>query len=260
MIKLTRNNLVCVMFSLVCVSAVYGENKQLVLNENRLKALITDVPVQVPTFKAEYDKYMQTEIAPQEKVNLRENLITIVGKTKQKLEQELTPMGDRNVKKSIVAKGVAQTAGGLYGLVGVAFCYWIDYLRVTTHLTPQETKNNRAEDEETKINKIKAKSIRYWPFAVVHDVMNKVSEEVKRAMGVKGPANLYHSNSWWGHGPCVLFGFPFLFLATTTGVSCFQIKYGLDNMKKGANYKAHLNQRIKNLDEILRYINTHDAL
>ncbi len=191
---------------------------------------------------------------------LRKDLITIADKNKQKLEQELAAMGDSNVKKSILTKGVAQTAGGLYGLVGVAFVYWIDYLRATTVLAVEEKKNNRAEDKKIITAKIRETVIPYWPLSLVHEAMNIASSAGNWAIGVKEPSNLFRSQSWWDRGPSVIGGFPSLFLAAITGVSCFQIKYGWDNMKKGANYKAHLNQRIKNLDEVSTYIQAQDVL
>ncbi|MBA3751314.1 hypothetical protein H0X06_00740 [Candidatus Dependentiae bacterium] len=261
MIKLTRNAFVCALFSFMCISAVYGENKQQVLNENRLKALISEVALQVPTFKAEYDNYMQMEIVQEEKAIFRKDLISIVEKTKKTLEQELTALGDNNVKKSILAKGLAQTAGGLYGLASVALCYWIDYLRVTTRLTPEETKNDIEQDKKTRINKIKAICHPYRLFGPVYELMNLIAQAGKNVVRAQVSSSAITGRiTWWDIAPCIPGGFPFLFLATTTGISGFQIKYGLENMKKGVDYKAHLNQRIKNLDEVSTYIQAQDVL
>lgn len=59
--------------------------------------------------------------------------------------------------------------------------------------------------------------------------------------------------------PLIPFGFPGLVCLTTAFLSGTGIVNGLRNLKIGLNYKAHLEQQINCIDQIIEYIEMEEG-
>lgn len=260
MIRSTKNILTIVTLTLLCVPTLHCDDTQqqtqtaseLTITCDKLKNLIEQADV--TAFKTTYDTFMKSCVP--ECSTVVQELVTTAQDMKQKLEKELAAMGDNKVNKKTLAKGALQTIGGLYGIANVAFVYWVQYLYITTHLTPEEKTNGflGIADAIRRIRKIENKIAPYAFLSLADNAMITASELGSKTTNSRGRA------SWWFLSPVIPFGFPFLFLATITYISGNQVNYGLNKIKTGWDYKAYLEQQIKNLDEIITHIQTQAAL
>ncbi len=263
MIRSIKNIFAIATLTLLCVPALHGNDlkqQEQTANESTvicdtLKNLITQADV--TEFKTTYDTFIESCV-PERSAVIQE-LVTTAEDVKQKLEKELENTGDNTTNKKTLAKGVLQTLGGLYGIANVAFVYWLQHLNVTTHITTEEKILNslRGMDNETvRMRIIRDKIAPYSFLGFANDAM-LIASDLGKKLTTTTPSR---GTSWFEFSPFIPGGFPFLFLASITCISSYQIKYGLNKIKIGYDYKAYLEQQIKNLDEIITHINTQADL
>ncbi len=248
MIRSTKNIFTVAALALLCVPALRCDDTQQheqTANESTLtcatlKNLITQADV--TAFKTTYDTFMESCVP--ERSTIVQELATTAQEAKQKIEQELAAMGDITVKKSTLAKGVAQTFGGLF-LTSMAA------ISCTT-MYKLFFKGDKVIDEVSKIE-----ILALFPHILVSQLLSNycdfgTDEQLKKRIKEK-----YFSPIAYGKIQKSSFIIPIIIEAT---LGLYTLKNGIQNCNNGWNHKAYLEQQIKNLNEINAHIETQSAL
>ncbi len=186
-------------------------------------------------FKSSYDAFMQSDVTPEERATTLHALTITAQEVKQALQTELDTMGNK-VKKTTLAKGVAQTVGGAISCIYHAAFSHVLYKSITLEETDFD---NWAENSLSIELLLQTKGFEnifeaYW--SVLYKVFGK--DNVGDANASENTLNAIHTT----------------YALAGIIASTYALKNGIQNCKNGWNYKAFVEQQIANIDEINTFI------
>ncbi len=191
----------------------------------------------VAGFKSGYDTFMQSDVTSEERTATLQALVITAQEVKQALQTELDTMGNK-IKKSTLAKGVAQTVGGAILFIHqAAFSHWL-YKGITLE---------SADFDNWRKNSLSIKILQTKPFENILDAYWNVVLYKIFGEDADGDLNASQNALNATHTTYALAGI----IAST-----YAIKNGVQNCKNGWNYKAFVEQQIANVDEINAFIQT----
>ncbi len=185
----------------------------------------------VTEFETACDTVTSSDITPEEKSVLLQDLITTTQEVKQQLQTNLDDMADAQANKTMLAKGAAQTIGSAILFTTIASCLGILY-QVVNITNKQEWDNYF--DTSPLMELMKTPPFRYIvkPYFII----------TERILGAPSK------------NKDVLSGISSAIAGTALGA--YLAKSGIQNCKNGWNYKAYIEQQIANIDEINAFIQT----
>jgi|GEM_PF-1989226 len=197
------------------------------VNTNNLMHYVKSA--QVKKFKFEYNDDLCT-------AELKQELLDTAQKTKTTLQKELKFLGKRAVHPATLGRGIVQATVGLWALFNIYrtgdCCYKVygkDYTKV--FISPDNA------------------SRYFFAGDIVPYFFTTTNEPVDTPGGGVHylDPNLTKQQSRFLSGVACSF-------ASLSIIAAATMPYAFTNIKQGINYKAHLEQQIKNLDEIIAYI------
>lgn len=182
------------------------------------------------------------EMAPEERAQALQGLTSTAQEVKQALQTELKVTGNK-VKKSTLFKGAAQTISGLLlastAAISCAIAYKSSFFK---------------NYDKKKLNKIE--KIALSPYRIILDFLVEYCNTCASNKCKKHPKK-YFSTETNGKINCCSGA---ISLLTGAILGAYTTKSGVLNCKNGWNYKAYLEQQIKNIDEITEFIQVQQKL
>ncbi len=187
----------------------------------------------VTGFKSDYDTFMQSDVTPEERIATLQALAITAQEVKQALQTELDTMGHK-VKKTTLAKGVAQTVGGL--------------LLTTTAAIHSVTTYKHGFFNFRKYNNLQILSA--LPFSLVPFFLT-----ICCGMCANEQCKLNHQTYLSKKtNEKILTSVGIISIPVGAILGAYTAKAGIQNCKNGWNYKAYVEQQIANIDEINEFI------
>ncbi len=200
------------------------------------------VRADIAGFKSDYDAFLQSNVTLEERTVTLQTLAITIQEIKQTLQTELDTMGNK-VKKSTLAKGLAQTIFGTYCTFATMFSLAYKGAAKKEYKAPVQFNGNFTNYyvgnlpsyKQTLMNKLSytlGESLIGYPVVLPQVISETIINEKLAAL----------TN---------------IILTPLTGYLAYNsLKSGLKNCKNGWNYKAFVEQQIANIDEINTFIQT----
>jgi hypothetical protein len=217
---------------------LYCQNNQQEPSKGNLQSLINYVTninttlystsIDVERFQKAYTSFIQSNATLEERIAMVHELLSRTQEVKLHLQAELDALDTSQMHKTMFAKGILETIGSSILIVTAPCILRYQFKHIPFDTYPADTSRP-------------SKILSTIPFNYMRDFYLNMRNTI---FGQNASENTKKASD-------IAFSLSTLAL----GIAC--IKNGLKNCKDGWNYKAYLEEQIKNIDEIILYIHIH---